>query len=160
MVAQKTKCAPSKIQNMFIWGNHSSTQYPDSHNMTIDGKALNAEDMEFFNSPEFLTSVQKRGQAIIDVCGKSSSSSAANAIVDHMHDWWHGTRNANCCSMGVISNGNQYGVPEDLIFSFPLDVNNTSDWKIRQYELNDFQKAKLEASWTELLNERKIALDF
>lgn len=159
MVSQKTKCAPSKINDLFIWGNHSSTQYPDTHFTTVDGKLLAAEDREYFNG-EFLTLVQKRGQAIIDTCGKSSSSSAANAIVDHMHDWWHGTR-THCCSMGVISNGNQYGVPEDLIFSFPLDVNSDDkNWKIRQYELNEFQKAKLEASWKELLAERKIALDF
>lgn len=62
--------------------------------------------------------------------------------------------------MGVISNGNAYGVPEDLIFSFPLEINADKQWKVKPYELNDFQKAKLAASWDELLQERKIALDF
>jgi len=77
-----------------------------------------------------------------------------------MHDWWNGTRNGNSCSMGVISNGNQYGVPEDLIFSFPLEINENGEWKIKPYELNEFQKEKLETSWKELMGERKIALDF
>lgn len=62
--------------------------------------------------------------------------------------------------MGVISNGNQYGVPDDLIFSFPLEINENGVWKIKPYELNDFQKEKLETSWKELMGERKIALDF
>jgi len=76
-----------------------------------------------------------------------------------MYDWFNGTKDGNSVSMGVISNGNKYDVPDDLIFSFPLDVAN-GEWKVRDYELNDFQKEKLKASWEELLGERKIALDF
>ena len=123
----------------------------------MNGEPLSSELNEYVNS-EFLSLVQKRGSAIIDVCGKSSSHSAANAICDHMHDWWFGT-SKSAVSMGVISNGNQYGVPEDLIFSLPLDIVQ-GEWKSRSYQLNDFQKLKLEQSWTELLEERKIALDF
>lgn len=74
--------------------------------------------------------MQKRGSAIIDVCGKSSSSSAANAICDHMHDWWFGTRNNNAVSMGVISSGNKYGVPDNLIFSFPLNITSDGNWSV------------------------------
>lgn len=157
MVAQKEQCSAANIKNVFVWGNHSSTQYPDTHFATVNGQPLKEEHREYYNG-EFLTSVQKRGQAIIDVCGRSSSFSAANAIVEHMHDWWHGASD-NQVSMGVISNGNQYGVPDDLIFSFPLEIAN-KEWKIGQYELNDMQKEKLETSWKELLGERKIALDF
>ena len=76
-----------------------------------------------------------------------------------MHDWWYGTRES-AVSMGVISTGNDYGVPDNLIFSFPLDINKEGKWNVRKYDLNDFQKAKLEASWNELLEERKIALNF
>lgn len=75
-----------------------------------------------------------------------------------MHDWFFGTQKS-AVSMGVISNGNSYGVPEDLIYSFPLDI-SSGEWSIRSYQLNDFQKSKLEASWNELLEERKIALGF
>ena len=77
-----------------------------------------------------------------------------------MHDWWYGTKSGKPASMGVISNGNQYGVPHDLIFSFTLNNNNDVELTINNNSLNDFQKAKLEASWNELLDERKIALDF
>ena len=87
---------------------------------------------------EFLCQVQKRGSAIIDTCGKSSSSSAANAACDHVHDWWHGTGGQNLVSMAVISDGNTYGVPEGLMFSFPLDVGVNGEWSIRKFELNDF----------------------
>jgi malate dehydrogenase len=104
--------------------------------------------------------VSKRGSAIIEVCNKSSSHSAANAICDHMHDWCFGSREGTAVSMGVISNGNTYGVPEDLIFSFPLDITSDGNWTARSYSLTDFQKGRLEASFKELLEERKIALDF
>jgi len=123
----------------------------------VNGELLSSELNEYVNS-EFLSLVQKRGSAIIDICGKSSSHSAANAICDHMHDWWFGT-SKSAVSMGVISNGNHYSVPEDLIFSMPVDIVQ-GEWKARSYQLNDFQKLKLEQSWTELLEERKIALDF
>jgi len=82
-----------------------------------------AKDQTEFLDNEFLAKVQKRGSEIIDTCGKSSSSSAANAACDHVHDWWHGTGGKNLVSMAVISDGNTYGVPEGLMFSFPLDVN-------------------------------------
>jgi malate dehydrogenase len=134
MISQREKASAHKIKNVFVWGNHSSTQYPDTHFATVDGKQL--ENREFYDG-EFLQLVQTRGKAIIDQCGRSSSSSAANAICDHMHDWWHGTNNGNPVSMGVISNGNQYGVPDDLIFSFPLEIAE-GQWKIRAYDLNDF----------------------
>lgn len=139
MVSKKEKCFNSEVKDVFVWGNHSSTQYPDTHFATAAGKALNQEHRDWYNG-EFLSLVQNRGKFIIDQCGRSSSSSAANAIVDHMHDWWHGTREGNSASMGIISNGNAYGVPDDLIFSFPLDISNNHEWKIRGYELNDFQK--------------------
>jgi malate dehydrogenase len=123
--------------NVFIWGNHSSTQYPDTHQTEVKGEPISQEHAEYLNG-EFLSLVQKRGSAIIDVCGKSSSHSAANAICDHMHDWWFGNTSA-AVSMGVISNGNAYGVPEDLIFSFPLDISKEGAWEARDYyTLNEF----------------------
>jgi malate dehydrogenase len=144
----------STIRDVIIWGNHSNTQYPDAHFASIDNKPIQQDD---FLNGEFLTLVQKRGSAIIDTCGKSSSSSAANAACDHVHDWWHGSN--NLVSMAVISDGNTYGVPEGLMFSFPLDVNQQGEWSIRKFDLNDFQKEKLQKSAEELLEERKIALD-
>lgn len=159
MLSKRLSTPVSQIKDVFIWGNHSSTQYPDTHQTKVQGQPIAQEHSEYLNG-EFLSLVQKRGSAIIDVCGKSSSHSAANAICDHMHDWWFGSCQEKAVSMGVISNGNVYGVPEDLIFSFPLDISPDGKWQARSYELNDFQKAKLEASWKELLEERKIALDF
>ena len=157
-IAAHYKVSISALKNIFVWGNHSQTQYPDTHYATLNGEPL-LEDKEWLNG-DFLKKVQGRGAEIIEVSGMSSTSSAARAICDHMHDWWHGTRNGNPVSMGVITQGNKYGVPDDLVFSFPLEISPDGKWTIGEYLLNDFQKSKLEASWNELLEERKMALDF
>ena len=86
---------------------------------------------------DFCNIVSKRGFDIIDVCGKTACSSSANAICDHIHDWWFGTQES-VVSMGVTTTGNEYGVPDDLIFSFPLDISRDGVWSARKYDLNDF----------------------
>ncbi len=153
MVSNKLNKPTSSLKDIIIWGNHSNTQYPDTHFASIDGTPLRQatpEHIEYFDT-EFLSSVQSRGAAIIGVCGKSSSFSAANAACDHVHDWWFGTRQGNVVSMAVISDGNQYGIAESLMFSFPLLIDSNGEWSIKQYELNEFQKQKLQASAEELL---------
>ena len=104
MLSKKLNNPISSITDVIVWGNHSQTQYPDTHQVKVSGEPISAEHFEYLNG-EFLSLVQKRGSAIIDVCGKSSSSSAANAICDHMHEWWFGTKHSSA-SMAVTSDGN------------------------------------------------------
>jgi len=119
-------------------------------------------DEQFWNE-EFVSIVQKRGNAIIEAAGKASASSAAIAVCDHMHDWWYGTNAADPqehrpVSMGVISDGNSYGVPAGLMFSFPLTCEG-GEWKVVEgLEISEFSRAKLTATAAELCEERKMAL--
>ena len=109
---------------MIIWGNHSSTQYPDTHHASVAGKSLReAVNDEAYLNDEFITTIQKRGAAIIETSGKSSVNSAANAICDHMHDWTFGNQSGGYVSMGTIVEGGAYGIDGDLCFSYPCNVN-------------------------------------
>ena len=116
------------------------------------------KDDAYLNGP-YLEKVQKRGAEIISVMGKSSAASAANAACDHVHDWWFGTKPGCHVSMGVISDGNKYGVPEGVIYSVPLTVQG-GEWKIVDgLAVNAFSKGKMDATGKELLEERKMALN-
>lgn len=141
-----------QIKNIAIWGNHSATQYPDTHHATVAGESLRARlnDDAYLNE-EFIQTVQKRGQAIIAAMGKSSVASAANAICDHMHDWWFGNQAGGWVSMGVICEAGAYGIDADLCFSFPCNVNSSGDWAIVEgLEINEFSRGKLDATMAEL----------
>jgi malate/lactate dehydrogenase len=129
-IAGKTGCQVEDINNIIIWGNHSATQYPDTHHATIKGKAMRTvvNDDKFLDGP-FLSKVQKRGAEIISVMKKSSAASAANAACDHMHDWWHGSPEGSYVSMGVINENKAYGVSEGINYSFPVVIKN-GEWKI------------------------------
>jgi malate/lactate dehydrogenase len=147
------------IKNIYIWGNHSATQYPDTHHASIGGKPLRqvVNDNAYLEGA-FLEKVQKRGAEIISVMGKSSAASAANAACDHVHDWWYGTKPGCHVSMAVTSDGNTYGVPEGLVYSFPCECAN-GEWKVvNGIANNDFSKDKMKKTATELLEERKMAL--
>jgi malate dehydrogenase len=116
------------------------------------------KDDAYLNGP-YLEKVQKRGAEIISVMGKSSAASAANAACDHVHDWWFGTKPGCHVSMAVISDGNKYGAPAGLVFSFPVQISG-GEWKIVDgLEINAFSKDKLEKTGKELLEERKMALN-
>lgn len=144
---------------MYIWGNHSATQYPDTHNATIGGKPLRqvVGDDKYLNG-DFISKVAKRGAEIISVLGKSSAASAANAACDHVHDWWYGTKPGCHVSMGVISDGNKYGIPAGINYSFPMEIAN-GQWKIVEgIAINDFSRDKMDKTAKELLDERKMAL--
>jgi malate dehydrogenase len=161
IMAEKAKVSVESIQNIYIWGNHSATQYPDTHFATINGQPLRKviNDDAYLNGP-FLEKVQKRGAEIISVMGKSSAASAANAACDHVHDWWYGTKPGCHVSMGVISDGNKYGTPEGLIYSFPLEIKAGGNWSIvNGLPINAFSKDKMEKTGKELLEERKMALN-
>jgi malate dehydrogenase len=158
-IASKTGAAVADIKDIIIWGNHSATQYPDVNHATIGGKPLRevVNDNEYLNGP-YITKVQKRGAEIIGACGKSSAASAANAACDHVHDWWYGT-SGKCTSMGVISDGNSYGAPEGIIYSFPMTINHEGEWKIVDgLTIDEMSRKRMDATGKELVEERKMAL--
>ena len=152
-LAQKTGTTINDITKLTIWGNHSSTQYPDIHQTGVDGKdAISLIDQAWYEN-DFIPTVQQRGAAIIDARGASSAASAANAAIFHMRDWALGTPDGDWTSMGVYSDGS-YGIQEGLIYSFPC-VCKDGDWTIVQgVELNDFSKGKMKATEEELQQER------
>ena len=143
-----------EVSRMTIWGNHSATQYPDLFNCQVGGQsAAEAVGDQGWIADEFIPAVQQRGAAIIEARGLSSAASAANAAIDHVHDWVHGTAPGDWVSMAVPSDGS-YGVPEGLISSFPCTTAN-GEWSIVDgLELNEFSQSRLDATVAELAEER------
>ena len=142
---------------MTIWGNHSSTQFPDFEHAKIDGKPVPQviTDRDWLENT-FVDTVQKRGAAIIAARGKSSAASAANAVLDHVRAMINKTDGDDWYSMGVISDGNHYGIADGLIFSFPCRTNGRGEWEIVDgLSLSDYAKKKLEATQFELIGERE-----
>ena len=153
-VAKKTGVAVTSVKHMTIWGNHSASQYPDLFHADVDGR--NAAELindQAWLENDFIPTVAKRGAAIIAARGSSSAASAANATVEHMHDWVLGTPEGDWVSMSVPSDGS-YGVPEGLISSFPCVVKNGTYEIVQGLELNEFSRAKIDASVAELVDER------
>jgi malate dehydrogenase len=152
-LAAKTNTSINDIQKMTIWGNHSSTQYPDISDALVNGKAAEALVERDWYENDFIPTVQKRGAAIIDARGASSAASAANAAIFHMRDWALGSAEGDWVSMGVYSDGS-YGIDEGLIYSFPCVCKN-GDWEIVQgLEISDFSREKMTATEVELQEER------
>jgi len=161
-VANRAAVPVTEVHNVFIWGNHSSTQYPDvNHGYIGDAKTPireNLKEHDAWLNNEFISTVQQRGAAIIKARKLSSAASAAKAIVDHMHDWILGTPEGQWVSMAVASDGNSYGVPEDLIFSFPVTCKD-GEWTIvNGLEVNEFSRGKLNLTVDELVKEKHDAL--
>ncbi|MFB7941873.1 malate dehydrogenase [Streptomyces sp. NPDC127049] len=153
-LAQKTGSSVTDIKRLTIWGNHSATQYPDIFQAEIAGK--NAADVvndEAWLADTFIPTVAKRGAAIIDARGASSAASAANAAIDHVYTWVNGTAEGDWTSMGVPSDGS-YGVPEGLISSFPVTCKDGKYEIVQGLEINDFSRARIDASVKELSEER------
>jgi malate dehydrogenase len=157
-LAAKTGSHTTKVEKMVVWGNHSSTQYPDISYALVDGEpAIKKVDDAWYKN-EFIPTVQQRGAAIIKARGASSAASAANAAVDHMRDWVLGT-NGRWVSMGVHSAGNSYEIDEDIIFSFPIVCEN-GQWKeISGLQISDFSRERLTATQDELLQEKAAIAD-
>lgn len=151
-LALKCNTHLSSIERLAIWGNHSSTMYPDVHYAKIGGKdALSVVGNEWYEKT-FIPEVAKRGAAIINARGASSAASAANAAIDHMRDWVLGTK--KWVSMSIPSTG-QYGVPKDIIYSFPCTVENGKAVIVPGLELSDFSKKMMKITADELLSERQ-----
>ena len=152
-LAKKVGCEVTDITDMAVWGNHSPTMYPDLFNAKVGGEiaAEKVNDQEWIEN-DFLPTVGKRGAAIIEARGASSAASAANAAIDHVHDWVNGT-NGEWVSMAVVSDGS-YGVDEGLVSSFPITCEG-GEWSIVEgVELTDFSKEKIKATVDELRGER------
>lgn len=153
-LAEQTNSTVNDIKKMIIWGNHSSTQYPDLTFTTVNGKsALEQVERDWYENT-YIPNVQQRGAAIIKARGASSAASAANAAIAHMRSWALGTDDNDWVSMGVYSQG-QYGITEGLIYSFPCTCKN-GDWQIVEGldVSSDFSQQKMKATETELIEER------
>jgi malate dehydrogenase len=149
-LAAKLSVPVTSIERMTIWGNHSATQYPDLYTTQVNGKSAAEQVDEAWLKDTFIPTVAKRGAAIIEARGASSAASAANAAIDHVHDWTHGT---DWTSSSVISDGS-YGVPEGLICSFPCRAVD-GEWQIiGGVDINEFSRGKIDASVAELTEER------
>jgi malate dehydrogenase len=153
-LAAKTGTTVADIAKMTIWGNHSATQYPDLFHAEVNGRiAAEVVDDQAWLEGDFIPTVQKRGAAIIEARGSSSAASAANAAIDHVHDWVAGTPDGDWVSMAVPSDGS-YGVPEGLISSFPC-VCKDGRWEIVQgLEIDEFSQGRIDATVAELADER------
>ena len=152
-LAEKTGALNTDIAKVTIWGNHSSTQYPDLHQTTVKGKpALSLVDQAWYTDT-FIPLVQQRGAAIIKARGASSAASAASAAIDHMRDWTHGTAEGDWVSRGIPSDGS-YGVEPGVIFGYPVTVKNGKYAIVQGLEINAFSQARIDATDKELREER------
>jgi malate dehydrogenase len=142
------------VKKMTIWGNHSSTQYPDLFHCEVDGaQAHGLVGDHLWVNDVYIPTVAGRGAAIIAARGASSAGSAANAAISHVRDWVMGTPDGDWVSMGVPSDGS-YGVPEGLVSSFPCVCRNGSWEIVSGLEIDDYSRAKIDASVAELVDER------
>jgi malate dehydrogenase len=152
-LAAKTGTSINDIKQMTIWGNHSTTQYPDISNTLINGKA--AKDMvdQTWYADEYIPRVAKRGAEIIDARGASSAASAANGAIDHIHDWVLGTPGDDWVSMAIPSDGS-YGIPEGLMYSFPVRCKDGKYEIVQGLEIDDFSRERMTLTQKELEEER------
>jgi malate dehydrogenase len=146
------------VKNPIIWGNHSSTQYPDARFAHIGNvPAPNVVEKHWLEN-EFVSTIQQRGAAVIKARGASSALSAANAIIDHMHDWILGTPENVWVSMGVPADGS-YGISDELIFSYPVKCSHGKYHIVTGLEIDSFSQGKIDATKNELIDERKAAFE-
>jgi malate dehydrogenase len=154
-ISHKTGATVPEITNITIWGNHSATQYPDIFHAKVNGRnAAEVVNDQAWIENEFIPTVQKRGAAIIEARGASSAASAANAAIDHVHDWVVGTPAGDWVSMSVPSDGS-YGVPEGIISSFPCTTKDGDYAIVGGLEIDEFSRARIDASANELVEERE-----
>ncbi|MGZ4429346.1 MAG: malate dehydrogenase [Nocardioidaceae bacterium] len=153
-LAKKAGVTVKDIKKMTIWGNHSATQYSDISHAEINGKnAAEVVGDQAWVENDFIPTVAKRGAAIIEARGSSSAASAASATIDAAHDWLTGSPEGDWVSMAVRSKG-EYGVPEGLIYSYPV-VTRNGDWEIVEgLEIDAFSRGKMDATAAELVEER------
>jgi malate dehydrogenase len=152
-VAAKTQRAVKDIEKLVVWGNHSPTMYPDLRFAKIGGTSVKTLiNDEEWNRTQFIPTVGKRGAAIIDARGLSSAASAANAAIDHIHDWLLGS-GGKWVTMGIPSDGS-YGIPEDIIYGFPVTTKDGEYTLVKDLEIDAFSREKMDFTLKELLEER------
>ena len=152
-LAEKTGSHVTKLKRMTVWGNHSSTQYPDLYHATVDGKpALSLVDQAWYRE-QFIPVVQQRGAAIITARGASSAASAASSAIDHIRDWVLGTPEGDWVSMAVPADGS-YGIPAGVIYGFPVTCANGSYQIVQGLAINEFSRGRMGATHRELTEER------
>lgn len=152
-LAAKTGAHNTDVAKMIIWGNHSSTQYPDIHHATVKGKpALSLVDQAWYEK-EFIPTVQQRGAAVIKARGSSSAASAASAAIDHMRTWALGTAEGDWVSMGIPSDGS-YGIEPGVIYGYPVTCRNGKYEIVQGLAISDFSRARMDATDRELREER------
>jgi len=155
-LARKAGVPVADVTNVAIWGNHSNTQYPDYQNARIGGRPAPEVigDVDWLRGP-FIETVQKRGAAIIEARGQSSAASAANAAIDSIVSARTSTAKGDCASLAVVSNG-EYGVPEGLVFGYPVVADGKGGWSVVEgFELDDFAREKIRITTEELVAERE-----
>ncbi|XP_001605157.1 malate dehydrogenase, cytoplasmic isoform X2 [Nasonia vitripennis] len=160
-IAARLGVAIDKVKNVIIWGNHSSTQYPDAAQATVEVNGTSkpvpevVKDDKWLNEV-FVETIQKRGAAVIAARKMSSAMSAAKAAGDHMRDWWFGTKPGQYVSMGVVSDGS-YGIPKDIVFSLPVTIQNKQYKIVQGLNISSFARSKLDITAKELEEERAEA---
>ena len=152
-LASKLSKPVANIEKLIVWGNHSPTMYPDYRFATVDGKSVkDSINDAAWNKDVFIPTVGKRGAAIIDARGLSSAASAANAAIDHMHDWVLGTH-GKWVTMGIPSKG-EYGIPAEVIYGFPVVCENGEYKMIEGLEIDEFSRERMTHTLNELLEEQ------
>ncbi|MCO5108216.1 MAG: malate dehydrogenase [Burkholderiaceae bacterium] len=142
------------VEKMIVWGNHSPTMYPDYRFATVGGQSVKAMIAdEAWNRDTFIPTVGKRGAAVIEARGLSSAASAANAAIDHVHDWALGTQ-GKWVTMGIPSDGS-YGIPEDVIYGVPVTCANGEYTRVTGLEIDEFSRARMDLTLKELFEERE-----
>jgi malate dehydrogenase len=155
LLATRTGHNPTDVDGVIIWGNHSTTQYPDIHHASVGGRSvLDWVGIDWYKQ-SFIGTVQNRGAEVIRVRGKSSAGSGANAALEHMRDWVLGTPGDRWVSMAVRSDGS-YGVEPGLVFSFPVTIRGGHWLIVPDIPLDDFSRARIQASEAELKLERDM----
>lgn len=157
-VAKKLGKPVTDVKKLAVWGNHSATQYPDLFHAEVGGKSVASQVEESWIKETFLPTVQERGKAIIDARGKSSAASAANAAVDHVHDWWLGTEKDDWVAMAVRSDGT-YGIPEGLIAGVPVRCEGGEWTVVPGLEIDPFSRERIDATAKELGEEAEAVAD-
>lgn len=160
-IANHFKVPVYDVSDIYIWGNHSSTQFPDAGHAKIrrNGVWKSVKLDDDFNTNTFIPAVQQRGKAIIEARGLSSAASAANAIMNHCHSWLCNCNSDKVVSMGVPSDGS-YGIPKGVVYSFPVTCGNGEFQIVQDLEISSFARERMDATYDELKTERKTALDF
>lgn len=157
-LAQKAGVAVTEVKQATIWGNHSATQYPDAFHAQISGKpAADVIGDDAWIKQTFIPTVQKRGAAIIEARGQSSAASAANAAINHVQTWYNGTPAGDWTSMAIPSTG-AYGAPQDVIYGYPVTVNNGQISVVEGLSLSEFDRQMLATTNQELLEEREAVV--